>query len=299
MQEPNKDNPAHGILYAITAFGLLAIMAAFAKLLHEADYHVVAIAFYRNILFVIPLGLYIAARGQYHYFKTSRPIMMLIRAVLGTITLILTYKALSMLPLSDATMLFFSSVLFTPMLAFFFLKEHVGIHRWAAIIFGLLGVTLIVGPSGYIPLWGGIVALTTGFMHAIVHVILRNLKTESSVTVTFYFTLGASVICGAFMPFIGKIPTGNEWLYIIGVAASGGLSQIFLTSAYRLSPAALIAPFNFTGLLWTTTFDILIWSIIPGWPVFAGAGIILAAQSYIIYRERKRKNSTEAVIHSP
>ncbi|MAI62012.1 MAG: hypothetical protein CBB87_05905 [Micavibrio sp. TMED27] len=286
-----KDNIPLGVLYGLSAFALLAAMSAFAKLLYNNDHHVIAIAFYRNALFAVPLIAYILIKKRPDLIKTKKPKLMALRVFIGSTGLIITFKAISMLPLSDATMLFFTSVLFTPALAYFFLKEKIGIHRWGAIFIGLLGVAIIVGPSGQIPLLGGLVAIIAAVTHAGAQTVLRGLKTESSFTVTLYFTIGASFFCALFMPFVGKIPSGIDYAYILGIALSGGFAQLCLSSSLRLAPATLISPLTFTGLLWTTLFDIFIWHDTPGWPIYLGAALIMTAQLYILYREKLKSRT--------
>jgi drug/metabolite transporter (DMT)-like permease len=91
------------------------------------------------------------------------------------------------------------------------------------------------------------------------------------------------------MPFIAKIPGPNEWILFGTVGISGGLAQFFMTSAFRLAPAGVISPLNYTGLIWAMIFDILFWNDMPGIGVFMGAGIIIASQAYILHRERVHK----------
>ena len=106
--------------------------------------------------------------------------------------------------------------------------------------------------------------------------------------------LGGTLIPAVVMPWVASVPSYHDMLLFLGVGLSGGLAQYFLTSAFRLAPASVISPFNYTGLIWASLFDILIWNAIPGWPVFIGGSIIMASNFYIIHRERlaeKRKNT--------
>lgn len=290
----HKDEIFKGITSAVLAFFLLTVMNVFVKLLAE-NHHVIEIAFYRNALPVALLLAYAALARSPQIFKTRKPKAMAFRVLIGTIGLFATFGAVKLLPLADATVLFFVSTLIAPILSVILLKEYMGPHRWMAVLIGFTGVLLIAQPHGDFQLLGTLVALAAALCHSIVQVTLRYLKAESSLNVAFYFMLGGASISALFMPFLATMPAPIEILYIIGLAASGGTAQYFLTSAFRHAPAGVIVPFNYTGLIWATGFDILIWNYVPGWPVFAGAAIIIISKLYFIYREHlaeKRKRQT-------
>jgi drug/metabolite transporter (DMT)-like permease len=283
---PHRDNIMRGVGFAALAFFLLAVMNMLAKIL-SADHHVIEIAFYRNLVSVIPFLAYILITRQHHLFTTKTPRALAARATIGTLSLITTFAAFQALPMSEATVLLFTTSLISPALAFFILKERVGPYRWGAIITGFVGVAVMVGVSGFTgPLYGIGLALCAACMHACLGLLLRIMKSESPVTVTFYFVLVGMLIAGAFMPFIATMPTTHNIMLFIITGLAGGLAQLCLSLAFKNAPPAAVAPLNYTGLIWASGFDIIIWQTIPGWPVFAGAAIICAANLFILNRER-------------
>ena len=288
----HQENLTKGIGLALMGFFLFAVMSAAAKYLSNT-HHVAEIAFYRNAIFFVPLLLFILLKNKTSLFKTKKPKAVAFRAVIGTISLIVTYGAFAKLPMADTTVLLFASSIITPIIVHFALKEHVGIYRAAAIVVGLGGVTLMAAPTGAVNHIGVILGLSAATMHAMIYSTLRYLKTEDSLTVTFYFILAGVIIPGLFfMPFVAApIQNTVELGLFLMLGVSGGCAQLCLANAHRHAPASLIAPLNYTGLIWATGFDILIWKYIPGWPVFIGGGIIIASSLFIIYRENKRANS--------
>jgi drug/metabolite transporter (DMT)-like permease len=213
---------------------------------------------------------------------------LLARSVIGTVSLVTTFAAFAALPMAEVTVLLFTTTLITPALAYFFLKERVGIHRWSAIGVGFVGVIIMVGLQGFSGALIGIaLALCAALMHASLGLLLRMMKQESPITLTFYFVLTGMVLTGLCMPFIAVMPTVQALWLLIATGVAGGLAQLCLSLAFKYAPTAAIAPLNYTGLIWATGFDILIWHIVPGWPVFWGATIIIAANSYVIYREHR------------
>ena len=277
----------------LAAHLLFAIMGASAKLL-SANHHVAEIAFYRNLIVFVPMFAFIILRKKHHLLKTKKPKLIALRAVTGGIGLIITFAAISMLPMAYATVIFFTSSILTPVLAFFFLKEHIGIHRWSAVIVGMLGVIIIAQPSGEVSILGLLFALTAACIHASIYTILRGLKTESPTTVTFYFILAGVLIPGMFMPFVWKPIELDELGLFLLVGISGGSAQMFLANAYKYAPAAVVTPFAYSALLWTIMLDIYVWNYdLDFISIFTGASFILAAQIYIIYREYKNKQRSK------
>lgn len=293
IEIPHQDNTLRGIGLACTAFFLFSVMSAMAKVLSDT-HHVAEIAFYRNLIFFLPLLIYILLKKNPALFKTKKPRAVAFRAIIGSISLITTYGAFAALPMADTTVLLFTSTLITPFLVHFFLKEHVGIYRWCAIAVGLCGVILMAGPTGTMAPLGLALGLSAAAMHAMMYATLRYLKTESSLTVTFYFILAGIIVPGIFfMPFVAApILNLKELALFLLLGASGGMAQLCLASAHRLAPASLVAPFNYTGLIWATIFDITIWAKIPSWPVLVGGAIIISSNLFILHRERINARKT-------
>lgn len=287
-EKMHKDNVVKGMASAFAAFAMFAVMMVSAKMLSE-HYHVAEIAFYRNVIAFFPLILVLLIKKDFSLFKTKKPKAVIIRSIVGALSLIATFAAFAYLPMAEATVLLFTTTLLTPILAFVFLKEVIGPRRWMAILVGLLGVIIMVGPSGQISLIGTIFGLIAASMHAFMHTLLRYLKTENPLTVTFYFVFIGILVAGAFMPFVASpIHPDTYGLLLLG-GISGLVAQFFLTIAFKYAPAALVIPFNYTGLIWATGFDIVLWASIPGWPVFLGGSIIIISKIYFIYREHKQE----------
>ncbi len=283
--EYQNDRVFTAVLYCLCAHLMFAVMGTCAKYL-SGSYHVAEIAFYRNSIIFIPFFLIIVLGRKYHLLKTKRPRLVGFRAVLGGASVIATFAALAELPMSYATVLFFTSTLLTPALAFFFLKEHIGIHRWGAVLIGMCGVLVIAQPSGEISLLGLFLALLAAGMHGIMYTTLRGLKTESPFTVTFYFILAGIFIPACFMPWVAKGIAEEHIFIFLLTGAAAGIAQICLASAYKYAPASFVTPFAYTALLWTILIDLYLWGYnLEFHYLLTGASLIIGAQIYIIYRE--------------
>ncbi|MCB1590987.1 MAG: DMT family transporter [Alphaproteobacteria bacterium] len=295
--ETQHDNILKGALFAAAAFFLLAVMGACAKLL-TADHNVMEVAFYRNAVPLVLMMAYVALRRKKGAYAIGNKRLLIMRVGIGIIGLVCTFGALQQLPISDATVIFMGSNLIIPVLAFFLLKEHVGPYRWMAILIGFCGVFLVAAPTGHINPLGVALAMAAACVHATIQVILRRLKNENPFAVTFYFTLGGAVFSALFLPWVAEFPTGNDMILYLILGCSGGLAQYCLTNAFKYAPATIAAPFNYTGLLWATGLDIMIWHYVPGWNVFVGGAIIIAAKIFILHRERKNRQKISHISES-
>lgn len=295
--QAHKDKVFIGIACCLVAHFFFFIMGWSAKYLSNT-HHVAEIAFYRNLIVLIPLLAFILIPKNNHYAKTTQPKWVTFRAIIGGISLVVTYSALSMLPMSYATVLFFTSTILTPVFAYFFLKEHIGYHRWAAVFFGMIGVIIISQPSGAFNILGMSLAIIAAILHASMFVTLRKLKSQSPLTVTFYFMVGGTLIPGLAMPWIAQTPQLNElWLFLT-VAASGGFAQICLANAYKFAPASVVTPFAYSALIWSLLADYLFWGYeLDLLSVLLGTSLIMGAQIYILYREYiNKKDSTQEIV---
>jgi len=299
MSNTHKDNPVLGMSAAIAAFFMFAVMQMFAKLLAE-NHHVIEIAFYRNLIGVLPFLFIIFMMGRKDILTiNSQPKAIMGRSVLGTISLIVTFAAFAAMPMADATAFIFTSSLFIPVLGIFLLVEKVGIYRWSAIIIGFIGVLVMLSPTGNVNFVGAGLALSAASMHAILQIVLRKLgKTEKPETVTFYFVLIGTILAAIPMPFIFTPPTLAEIPLILGVGLSGVLAQFLVSTAYKYAEAAIVTVFNYSGIIWATLLGWFIWGDWPAITIWIGGFIVISSNIFIIWRENRLRKVTGARVRA-
>ena len=267
---------------------MFSIMVMFAKLLSE-NHSVIEIAFYRNLIGSVPFLFIVFALGRRDMLKLrTKPVLVAIRALIGSISLIVTFTAYSLLPLADTTALLFSSSLFIPVLGVIVLKETVGPYRWSAIAVGFAGVLLMTRPTGDVYVLGISVAILAAFLHAVLQIILRYLgRYETPGTISFYFFVIGTALTAMAMPFVAVMPTARELPLLVGVGLSGAMAQWLLSLAYRNAPAAVVTVFNYTSIIWATLFGWMIWNEWPLPMVLAGAAVVIVSNILIIWRESR------------
>ncbi len=283
-----KDQIALGMAASAAAVVAFTAMNTFAKLL-GAHHSVLEVAFYRNLVALIPFAVWFSLPANRQHLKLySRKRTMAVRSVIGTASLIVTFNAYNYLPMADAQALFFTSSLFLPVLAYLFLKESVGPYRSAAVIAGFLGMLVIVRPSGAVNPTGFSLALTAAFMHAVLGLLLRLLgRTDRPETISFYFLAIGAGMTGLAMPFVASIPAWDEVPCFIGIGLSGAAGQMLLSTAYKYAPVALNTIVNYTGIVWAAVFGWFVWGDWPDAAVWTGTGIIIASSLFIVWRENR------------
>jgi drug/metabolite transporter (DMT)-like permease len=285
-----------GIIAALAAALFLSCLNLFSKILVE-DIDPAMVTFWRNLLALFSLGFFIIVTRQTALFKTQRPWAHLMRGCIGTIGMILGVWMFSLLPITEGTVIGFTTPLFIILLSYPLLKEKVGIYRITATLIGFIGILIMVGFNGSEALTIKALMVGIGFAlcNALVLIMLRQLgKTEHALTTVFYFMVTGLIMTGAYMPFSDKaIPDISMWWVVIALGIVGTLSLIFKTESYRHADASVIAPIAYTMLIWSAIFDYLIWNYTAGVNIWIGAAIIIASNMIIIWREQKLNQSNK------
>lgn len=283
-------NVALGIAFRVAAMACMACLSALVKFTGARGIPVFEIIFFRNLFAFVPLGLYIARTTGFSVLKTQRPFGHLIRATVGLTGMVCGFSAVQYLPLTEATALQFTSPLFMTALSALLLSEKVGRHRWAAVFVGFIGVLIMARP---VPGEMNVPGVTLGILSALgaagAMVAIRQISdTEKGPTIVFYFTLGGVVLGAVGSMFHWVTPDPMTLALLIVAGLIGGVGQLFLTEALRQAPIGVIAPFDYTQLIWATGLGLVIWGELPHPLTLVGAVIVAGSGVYILNRELQR-----------
>ena len=297
LHNDDSENVALGMWAAGGAFLMFTIMNVFAKYL-SSGHSVIEIAFYRNLVACVPflLAAFMFGRREILVIQ-SKPRIVAVRAILGTVTLITTFAAYSLMPMAETTVLMFTASLFIPVLGVVFLKERVGPYRWSAVLAGFVGVAIMVNPTGETNTLGVTIALCAALLQAFMSILLRHLGGhELPQTITFYFFVIGTFLTGLALPFVATGPTLAEIPLFFGVGLSGAAAQWLYSIALKHTPAAVVAVLNYSSIIWAMLFGWLIWNDWPLPVVLAGAGVVIASNMLIAWRESRLRRSLRAKI---
>ncbi len=277
-------------LILISVF-MIATMNAVGKFL-SSGLHPIEITFYRNILILVGFCAYFQCSGQWHIVKTNNMKDQIYRAIVGTCGIVFGFWAISKLPLADATTLLYTAPLFVTLLSYPMLGEKVGIYRGSAVLVGFCGIALVASPTGQnLSTTGIMLGLAAALFNALTQLQLRKLgRNENPLTTVFYFMLFGTIITGALLPFVFTGPPSFDlYPFLLLLGASGILQQILKTIGYSIAPTSVVTPINYFGLVWAALFGFVIWHEVPTRAIYAGAGIIIASNLFILWREQYLK----------
>jgi drug/metabolite transporter (DMT)-like permease len=196
------------------------------------------------------------------------------------------------LPLVTVTALGFTMPLFLTLLAIPVLGEKVGWRRWLAVLVGFCGVLLMVRPEQGTTdtQWLALgLCLVGALAWALAMITIRKMGQagESGVAIVFWFAFFSSVVAGIAMIPVWVWPSPTQWALLAGIGLVSAIAQIMMTDAYRKGEASLLAPFEYSAIIWTTALGALIWAEMPDAWDFLGILILVGAGLYIWHREMK------------
>ncbi|MEQ8666870.1 MAG: DMT family transporter [Rhodospirillales bacterium] len=275
-----------GIALMLIGTGVFVSMDALVKHLTLSGYSTIQILFFRSLFAFVPVSLFISMNGGFSTLKTKRPLGHVMRAAIGLSAMGVIFWAFHTLPISEIVAIMFAAPIFMTVLSIPLLGERVGIRRWIAVIVGFSGVLVIVRPDAGLDMTQLIVIGGT-VLYALAMILVRRLSdTEPSATIVFFFTVAGTLMMAVLLPFGWSTPgSALDWGLLIAVGLVGGSAQLLITYAIRSAPISVLAPFEYSALLWATGFDILIFGLYPSSGTLWGAGIIAATGLYIVHRE--------------
>lgn len=277
------------MLFAVAAFaGMDSTLKLFA-----AYYPPMEIAFLRGLASLPFMILPAFWRGGYRDLRPNRLGMNLLRGLLMVIMLWCFIYAVRTLSLANAYSIFLAEPLIVTALAVPLLGDRVGWRNWVAICIGLLGVIIILKPStaGLVSL-GSIAALIAATAYATSVITLRVITRTDTTTSVILWTVGSMTLMTGLAAVPEWKPVGHEhWIWLVALGVFGALGQHLLTDAFRSAPPSVVAPFEYTALLWGFLIDWVLWRVAPSPRVYLGGGIVIASGLYLVYLEHSQRDS--------
>ncbi|MDB5372422.1 MAG: Permease of the drug/metabolite transporter superfamily [Belnapia sp.] len=278
----------HAVLMVLAAAAVFSLAGALVKGL-KGELPLAQVVVCRN-LFAIPLLLPLLWRaGGLAALRTRNPWLHAVRMLTGLVGMVGAFYGYAVLPLAMVTALGFTMPLFLTLLSIPLLGEKVGPRRGAAVLAGFGGVLLMSVPGGDGAGNGlGIAAVLAGALGwALSMITIRRMGNagESNAAIVLWFALGATAVSAVAAVPVWVAPSPLQWAMLAGTGLLSAIAQVMMTEAYRRGEATLLAPFEYSAILWTTLMGALIWAELPdGWD-FAGIAVLVASGLYIWRRE--------------
>ena len=280
---------------SITVLGGLcfAIQDAGIKWL-TADIAVLQVLFLRSLFGIGFLGAGSVFTGEKISLRVHRPWLLSLRTGINILSWILFFYGLKYLPLATAVALFFSFPLFLAIISVPLLGEKVGLRRTLAIVVGFIGVLLITNPTSGVSL-PVLLMLGAALGWALVASMTRILGEKENTSTLLFYTLIAFVMVLLIPQFwVWQRLNLDDYLLVTAVAFFGVIAQFAVTKAYTIASPSLIAPFEYTALIWSAILGYLLWADVPDAYAITGAVLIIGSGVYVIHRESiRRKQDSE------
>ncbi|ETX13137.1 membrane protein [Roseivivax halodurans JCM 10272] len=284
---------AKAALIALLGFGLFAGHDALVKVL-GAEYSSFQIVFI-NVLFGFPLVTLTLIRDRAPgHLRPIHPWWITLRTCAAIVTAMCAFYAFSEIQLAQVYAVLFAAPLLITVLSIPILGEVVRARRWAAVIVGLLGVIVVLQPGTTELSFGHLAALGAAVGSALASVISRKIgQDERSVVLVLYPMLANFAILGAIQPLVYKPMPLGDLAINAALAAFGFAAAMLMVRAYREGEAVVVAPMQYSQILWATALGILFFDEVPDLPTLAGAGIVIASGVYIVLRESRGSTSEQ------
>lgn len=302
-------SPLTGIFLKILSSLAFTLMSATAKAV-SVRYPVGEVIFCRSFFALAPLLVWLWWREELpSALRTNNLRGHFKRGVIGSLGMFCGFGALALLPLPDAVAIGYAAPLIVVVLAAVLLKEQIRAYRWSAVVVGFIGVLIMLSPHfeaadlargiGPGPTLGAVLALLGACCSAGATVEIRRLTaTEMTGAIVFYFMLMTTVLGLATSVLGWNMPDGADAAMLVLMGVLGGLGQILMTQSYRYADTSLIAPFEYTTMIWAVAIGWIFFGELPVKPIVFGSAIVISAGLFVIWREHKlgllRRETREA-----
>ncbi|MBM1689567.1 DMT family transporter [Sulfitobacter geojensis] len=299
-----QNRPGRAIALKTGAIFLFMVMSALIKA--ASEYVPPGQAVFFRSFFAMPIIIgWLWQQGHLHDgFKANNILGHIWRGLFGTTAMALSFAGLALLPLPEVTAIGYATPMFTVLFAAIFLGEQVRLFRLSAVALGLVGVMVVLAPrismdQGYsdAATFGALLILISAVLRAMVQIHVRKLvQTDSTSAIVFYFSLTATVVSLLSLPLGWIFPTpALAWTFpgfgIIGLVVCagliGGVAQIMITSSYRFGTVSMLAPFDYSSMIFATLIGWMVFGEIPTITILIGATLVIAGGVLIIWRERQ------------
>jgi drug/metabolite transporter (DMT)-like permease len=290
--------PLLGIGLKVLSALVFTAMSAVLKIV-SARYPTGELVFFRSAFAIVPLLIWLGWRGDLvDSIRTHNIGGHLMRGIMGSCAMFSGFFALSFLPLHDAIAIGYAAPLMVVVLAALVLKETVRAYRWAAVVVGFVGVIIMLSPHlgvglppGVMPAGaaiGALFALFGAFCSAGAAIQVRRLtSSEKTGAIVLYFSLLTTLLGLSTIVLGWRMPVGIDALLLVSIGILGGIGQILMTQSYRYADTSIIAPFEYTTMIWAFLIGWFAFGDLPTLTVSIGAVIVAAAGMFMIWRERQ------------
>jgi len=287
-----------GVYLKLGAIVLFCTMDSMVKAL-GGTYDAFQLMVFRSAIALLPVAYFIRRAGGLRSLRPNRPWMQGLRILVAFGSTLGFFYVFPRMPLVDAYAISYAAPLFMVALSVPILGEPVGWRRWTAVGVGFAGVLIMLDPWAIEFHLVSLVILAATFCYALSTVLVRRLSRHDPDVVTlFWFAVVGTVVSIACAVPEWKWPPPMDWVWLLTLGLLGGCAQILITRAWRLAPAAVLAPFDYASIVLAVAFGYLWFHEEPSWTVWYGLPLVMGSGLYILHRERVRARNRQKTLIS-
>jgi len=300
-----KNNNPKGIILILIGMFIVSFMDATFKYINTSV-NLYEAYFVRTLVSFVVIASYLKITNKPIIFTTHYPLLTSIRVILFFFGFSSFYISLTIMPLATATALFFASPFLITVFAIFFLKEEVGIRRWSAVIFGFIGVYIILNPDFNDFDYLSLAPVLCAVCYALSMIIIKKTSDKDDVySQMFHFYIFAIIISLIIYFIMGDGQYNNfdhpasqfifrKWFsnlefslpYMIFIGVIGATGFLCFFTAYRVASPAVVSPFEYSILVWASLNGWIFFDEIPSQRTIVGMILIVSGSIYIFIREK-------------
>ncbi|WP_312846790.1 DMT family transporter [Stappia sediminis] len=257
-----------------------------AKFLTET-LHPLQIVWVRQLGLLLGVIVLLAVRGL-PVLKTKNPVLQISRGVLAASSATLFIVAVRYVPLADAVAVSFVAPFIVTLFGALILREPVGIRRWSAVTIGFIGTLIVIRPGMGVIHPAVLLVIVAATLFAFRQILSRVLSgADRTSTTVAYTAIAGSTVLTVPLPFVWTWPQTNlEIALLCGIAVLAALAEFLVIKALEVAQAVVVAPVQYTLLLWSTMYGYLVFHHLPDFWTWVGALVIVATGLYTLHRER-------------
>lgn len=280
-----RSSTLSGILFMLAAITIFSLVNVFSKMM-VAAYPPAQLFFIRGFAAIATLLPFLARDNFAAVRDVPRPGLQVLRMALSVADGMLFFTAIKYIPLADATTCYLAAPIFVTAFSAIFLREHVGWRRWTAVVIGFIGVLIALRPTGATMSWPALIALAGCLCQSVFMIVTRYVRGTSNIFLATTQVVGSFLFGGLVSAFLFVPPT---WFLVVLLLISGVVNVVAVLCLNRsliLAPASVVAPFQYTMIVWAIVLGFLVFGDIPSSNTMIGAAIVASAGIYIFLRER-------------
>lgn len=257
-------------------------------LVSEYEYDVVQVTWARYLFHFLLLISILGGVRTLRWYQTRRLPLLLLRSFLAAAATLLFIVAIKSMPIVDGYTLLFTSPLLITALSKPLLGEHVGLHRWSAVLIGFTGVLFVLRPGTGLLQVSALLALLTALCVALSNIITRVVAhTDHALTTALYMATVGTALLTLLVPFHWRAPSWEVWGWMALSGILGGVGHLGVIKAIQLAPVSTLAPLSYVQIVSATALGYVIFHTLPDSWTLLGLAVIVGSGLYVFHRERR------------